>query len=279
MTAYTPWHVARLRDRLARYRAFEGDNGRSRTWYAIAKDIRDFETPAFKAEEPSTEVLAEALRRFTDQKHVLRPARLDAVAIFLKGKGYVSDADLTEVRADYEVALAAVAQMDNGDDAGDGALLAGTFTADRKYGSSGMMISTLELHPAPDSPIIQFRETREYSPAGRVIDRRLKPGCLRAFAGYRSEYVEGWLVRRHAHDAFALVHDRHLGQHFLYLIPHHRMRFSADEHEYLTVMKLDRFDGGEKSEVRSAVGLADAVNDWVRERSWLYRYRPATGEA
>ena len=43
MTEYTAWHIARLRDRLARYRAVETLNGRSRSWSMVARDILDTE--------------------------------------------------------------------------------------------------------------------------------------------------------------------------------------------------------------------------------------------
>lgn len=270
MTAYTPWHVARLRHRLARYRAFEGENGRPLTWLRIAEKLRDFEGGAFRAAESAPEVLAEALRRFTDNKHVLRPERLDALATFLKGAGYFSDADISEARGGYEVALAVLSQTGGPDNPGP-PVSYGVYAGAVRHGPSGNAISTLELLQGDDPALIPFRETIEYSPSAKLPEQPFHPGRPRRFAGYKVEHRDGWFVRRNPDDAFALVESRsQRTEQLIYFLPH--IPTDALSSPMLVVMKLDRFVPPESPMpgVPAAELLPAALSQWARDRAWRY---------
>jgi hypothetical protein len=271
MTAYTPWHVARLRDRLARYRAFEGENGRSQTWIGIADDIRDFETPAFRAQEPSEKVLAEALRRFCEGKHVLRSARLDAVAVFLKSKGYFFDADIEQSPGGYELALAVLSQTGGPEKPGP-PVAYGIYHGAVRHGPAGNAVSTLELLQSDDPAL---------SPSVRIPERTYHPGRPMRFAGYHLEHRDGWFVRRNPEDAFALVESRHKKEQLIYFLPH--IPAEGISSPMLAVVKLDRFVPP-RSPVPDSIPSADllprALSQWAADRTWRYwRDAPPSEEA
>lgn len=278
MTTYTPWHVARLRERLDLYRNMAGENGRPLAWHRLAEKLRDFEGAAFRAAEPSKEVLAEALRRFNDGKHVLRTERLDALATFLKGAGFFYDADIKETGGGYELALAMLAQT--GGPSRDGPPVSyGIYTGAVRHGPTGNVVSTLELLQGDDPALIPFRETIEYSPSAKLPEQPFHPGAPKRFAGYRVEFRDGWFVRRNPDDALALVEARHHDpEQVIYFLPH--IPTDALSSPMLVLMKLDRFvpPASPLPDIPPADLMPAALSQWARDRAWRYVRRGSSAE-
>lgn len=276
MTAYTPWHVARLRNRLALFRKNMGEQGRPLTWHVIADRLCKFEGGAFKEAESSLPVLAEALRRFTEGKHVLRPDRLDALAAFLKSVGCYHDEDIGETQGSYELAMAMLAQTGGPSRAGPPAAY-GVYVASERHGPAGNAVSTLELLEGHDPAVIPFRETIEYSPSAKLSERAFDPARLQRFAGYAVEHREGWFVRRNPDDALALVEARSVTtQQLIYVIPHIPTNALASPHLFL--MKIDRFVPPDFHDIPAERVLPGALREWAASRTWRYVRQGSAGE-
>lgn len=97
-----------LRDGIARYRDHEGKNGRPLAWKIVIEEIvmcdntahgygKDGQFPEFKEE---------ALRRFAQNVSLLTEDKLADIEIFLKEKGYLSDAQMDDCSWSLPAALA-----------------------------------------------------------------------------------------------------------------------------------------------------------------------------
>jgi hypothetical protein len=275
---YTAWHIARLRDRLARYRAVETLNGRARTWARVATDIMDSEgiSEELWSREKDDKVFGEALRRFVDQQQVPHLQRLDAITLFLQSKGYFTDEDIQEAAKDYAAALGLHSFFGAPDGGGDDALI-GVFTTARKAGRSGSRAYTLEIAATDRPGILRFNETVVYNPSHAASDQVFLPRQLRTYAGQKTERFEGWIVRRSSGDWVALVQDRLHGERQLFIVPH-AARGENDEESFLVMIRTGAY--GDADNVTGigparAVMVAGDVAEWARINTWAYRYRPA----
>ena len=284
MTEYTAWYIARLRDRLARFRAVETLNGRARTWARVANDIMETEglpqdqTDRYWDQDEGDKILGEALRRFVDQQQVPNRQRLDAISLFLKAKGYLNDDDVQETTADFAAALALQKFLSAGAVEGDGAL-AGVYTASRRAGRSGSTVHTLEIASTDRPEILRFSETILYNPASMMREQIYTPGRLRTHAGERTERLEGWVVQGIGGTAFALIQDRLLGERRLFSIPHAERSEKPDE-SYLILVRAASYEAANPliaAGTERALEAAADVGSWVSAQTWAYRYRAPQG--
>ncbi|WP_439543986.1 hypothetical protein [Hyphomicrobium sp.] len=279
MKEYTAWHIARLRDRLARYRAVETINGRARPWVTVASDIFVTEglPESYFDSEGSDEVLAEALRRFVDGQQVPKTERLDAISLFLRSKGYFHDEDIQETAGDYAAALALSSFFQSASISPQE--ITGVFTTSRKEGRAGSRVFTLEIAPTDRAGLQRLLETIEYNPDFVMNERIYMPGRLRTHAGYRKEQLEGWLVRGDK-SGLALVQDRLHGSRQVFVVPYGAMTENPDE-SFLVVMKLAGFAPSEPIQGigrERATMLIAQVGEWAYANTWNYRLRPPDAE-
>lgn len=279
MTQYTAWHIARLRDRLARYRAVETINGRARPWLKVAGDIFATEglSEAYLDAEAPDVVVAESLRRFVDGQQVPKTERLDAIALFLRSKGYFHDQDIQETTGDYAAALALSAFVQNTASAVND--ISGVFTTSRNEGRSSSRVYTLEIAPTDRPGVQRWLETIEYNPHFVMNEKMFMPGRLRTHTGYRKEKLEGWLIRGDR-SGLALLQDRLHGSRQVFVVPYGAITDRPHE-SFLVVMKLSGF---ELQEPIQAVGpergimVAAQVGEWANANTWNYRLRPPDAE-
>ena len=277
---YTAWHIARLRDRLARYRAVETLNGRARTWSRVAMDIMDADgiSEELWNREKDDKVLGEALRRFVDQQQIPNIDRLDAITLFLQRKGYFTDEDIQETTQDFAAALGLHAFFGAPDHTGDDPLI-GVFTTARKAARNGSRAYTLEIAPTDRPDILRFNETVVFNPSSTTGDQVFLPRLLRTYAGQKTERFEGWIVRRSSGDWVALVQDRLHGERQLFIVPH-AARGENHEESFLVMIRTGVY--GDADTISGigptrAIMVASDVAEWAKVNTWAYRYRPAGG--
>lgn len=280
MTEYTAWHIARLRDRLARYRAVETLNGRARSWGLVARDILDTEglSKRYFDTEGTFRVLAEALRRFVDQKQIPKVERLDAIALFLRSKGLYTDADISETQDGYGAALAMQALLKGAEEVDPVLITEGVFTSKRSRKPAGSIVSTIEVLPVPGSGLARIKETVLESRTIIVNERYFTPADARRHTGMIVRHAEGWLMPGGQGTHIAFLQDRLEGKRQILLLPFQEMTGEPQGGEgFLIVLKLDRFEPtpgmvglpADKANIASA-----QVGEWASSSVWPYHYQP-----
>ncbi|WP_457811911.1 hypothetical protein [Sinorhizobium meliloti] len=280
MTEYTAWHIARLRDRLARYRAVETLNGRARSWALVARDILDTEglSQRYFDTEGSFTVLAEALRRFVDQKQIPKIERLDAITHFLRSRGLYTDADLSETQDGYGAALAMQALLKGAEDADPLLMTEAVFTSKRARRPAGSIVSTIEVLPIEGGGLARIKETVLESRTIIVNERYFTPEHARRHSGMVVRHAEGWLMPGGQGTHIAFLQDRLEGKRQILLLPFQQMVGEPKASEgFLIVLKLDRFEPTpgmvglpiDKANIASA-----QVGEWASSSVWPYHYQP-----
>lgn len=280
MTEYTAWHIARLRDRLARYRAVETLNGRARSWALVARDILDTEglSERYWETEGSHDVLAEALRRFVDQKQVPKIERLDAIALFLRSKGLYTDADISETQDGYGAALAIQALLKGADETDPVLLNEGVFTSKRARRPSGSIVSTIEVLPIAGGGLARIKETLLESRTIIVNERYFTPEHARRHSGMTVRHAEGWLMPGGQGTHIAFLQERLEGKRQILLLPFQEVTGAPQAGEgFLIVLKLDRFEptpGMVGLPADKASIASSQVGEWASSSVWPYHYQP-----
>lgn len=283
MTEYTAWHIARLRDRLARYRAVETHNGRTRPWALVARDILDTDglPKSYWESEGTHEVLAEALRRFVDQKQVPKVERLDAIALFLRSKGYFSDADISETQDGYGAALA-MQQLFKTENTGNARLIEGVFTSKRRREPQGSLVSMLEILPVADGGIARIKEALLESSTFIVKEAEFSPARPLRHAGMVWRHAEGWLMPGGQGSHVAFLQERLEGKRQVLVLPLQQVPEEPGQGEgFLIAMKLDQFEPSaavaDAKNERMSIAAAEVAN-WATSQVWPYRHQSVSAQ-
>ncbi|WP_323130960.1 hypothetical protein [Sinorhizobium medicae] len=246
----------------------------------VARDILDTEgiPESYWKTEGTFDVLAEALRRFVDQKQIPKVERLDVIALFLRSKGLYTDADISETQDGYGAALALQSLLKTGDEADPLIAIEGVFTSKRHRRPAGSVVSTIEVLPVADSGLARIKETLLESCTIIMNEHLFKPDDMRRHSGMVVRHAEGWLMPGGQGTHVAFLQDRLEGKRQMLLLPFQQIEGEKESAEgFMIALKLDRFEpaldmAGPASDRLNIA--SEQVGEWASSNVWPYRYQP-----
>ncbi|MDE3767583.1 hypothetical protein [Sinorhizobium meliloti] len=246
----------------------------------VARDILDTEgiPDSYWKSEGTFAVLAEALRRFVDQKQIPKVERLDVITLFLRSKGLYTDADISETQDGYGTALALQSLLKSEDETDPLLINEGVFTSKRRRPPKGSLVSTIEVLPVADSGLARIKETLLESCTIIVNEQYFKPEDVRRHSGMVVRHAEGWLMPGGQGTHVAFLQDRLEGKRQMLLLPFQQIEGGKDSGEgFMIVLKLDRFEPAldMPGAASDRLSIASAqVGEWASSNVWPYRYQP-----